>query len=322
MTTQADPAPHSTLATQNTREDRGLGTAYERYCFYQLVDAWAERYEARSALEGPLDGMAGVSGVHAAGLARRGIQVASFLPTPEKARTARAIYEASGGGSNVNVGVVADPLDLSDLPVSDLVIAYHALSQIRDWRGYLGRIAKLARKTLVVTVCNPRNWGVEAIRFAGRLRNVDGLEPPEEWHTEVLAPLLWELGQVREHVYFDCPWWPDMPDLPGLKLMAGQSVRGRVAQLLRGSSEPQPARVATPRGEGPPVARRFVFGAERWPYFGGPGWAGELLPALLRHPGFDGAKTRLLPRLAHLHAFVVDVRPRTPQARRRLGQAR
>jgi len=40
----------------------------------------------------------------------------------------------------------------------------------------------------------------------------------------------------------------------------------------------------------------------------------------LRHPGFDGSPSKLLPLFAHLHAFVVDVRPRTPQARRRLAR--
>jgi hypothetical protein len=64
-----------------------------------------------------------------------------------------------------------------------------------------------------------------------------------------------------------------------------------------------------------------VYGPDKWPYFGGEGWVEELLPALLRHPGFDGSTSRLRARIAHLHAFVVDVRPRTPQARRRLSVA-
>ena len=303
------------LATQDVRQDRGLGTAYERYCFYQLVDLWATRYGVETALEGPLDGMAGITGVHCAGLARRGIQVSSFVPTVEKAATARAVYDLNGGKASSRVQVVTDPMQIRDLPVSDMVLAYHALPQVADWRAYLKLLAKLARKILVVTVCNPDNWGVEVIRFAGRLRGIGGLEPPEVWRADVLGPALWELGQVREHVYFDCPWWPDMPDLPGLKLAAGQSVRDRVRQLFRRSKE------VPDQGEEAHLAKRYVYGPERWPYFGGPGLTDDLLPALLRHPGFDGAQTKLLPRLAHLHAFVVDVQPRTPQARRRLEQA-
>jgi hypothetical protein len=298
------------LATQDITHDRGLGTAYERWCFYQRVEEWAQRYGVESALEGPVDGMAGVSGVHLAGLARRGVPVVSAVSTAEKARSARAIYDATGGsGARAEVRVMSDPMRAGDLPRSDLVIAYHSMSLVDDWRRYVALLAERAKKVLVVTVCNPKNWGVEAVRLAARVRGVRGLEPPEAWKKEVLGPALWELGRVREHVYFDCPWWPD------LQVSPGQSLKDRVTQLFR---QDKKAIELTASADGVSLAQRFVYGAERWPYFGGPGWSEELFPALLRHPGFDGAATKLLPRIAHLHAFVVDVRPHTPQGRRRL----
>jgi hypothetical protein len=309
------------LATQLITHDRGLGTAYERYCFYQLVDRWAREYDVATMLEGPVDGMAGVAGVHGVGLARRGIKVVAAVTTEEKARVARAVYErgmtgqspASGDwrGANVDVRVVADPMRASELAPADLVIAYHALPLVDDWRAYLAVVAKLAKKAFVVTVCNPHNWGVSAIQFVGRLRGIRGLDPPDVWKTETLAPALWELGRVREHVYFDAPWWPD------LQVSAGQSLADRARQLFRQKKRD----VAFTAGEeGAALAERFVYGAERWPYFGGEGWTDELMPALLRHPGFDGTKAKWGKRVAHLHGFVVDTRPRTPQARRRLAQ--
>jgi hypothetical protein len=297
------------LATQDITHDRGLGSAYERYCFYQRVEEWAERYGVETALEGPVDGMAGVSGVHLAGLARRGVRVVSAVATEEKAASARAIYEATGGAAHAEVRVMADPMRAGELPQADMVVAYHSMSLVDDWRAYLGRVASRAKKVLVVTVCNPKNWGVEAIRVAARLRGVRGMDPPEVWKKEVLAPALWEKGRVREHVYFDCPWWPD------LQVSAGQSLADRVKQLFR---QEKKKIEFTASADGVKLAERFVYGAERWPYFGGSGWTDELLPALLRHPCFDGATTKLLPRLAHLHAFVVDVRPHTPQGRRKL----
>jgi hypothetical protein len=135
------------------------------------------------------------------------------------------------------------------------------------------------------------------------------MEPPETWRTEVLAPELWSLGRVRDHVYFDAPWWPDLQVAPG------QSLADRARQLLR---QARGDVRFTAREQGAKLAERFVYGASRWPYFGGEGWLEELLPALLRHPGFDGKAFALQARIAHLHAFVVDAQPRTPQARRRL----
>jgi hypothetical protein len=42
------------------------------------------------------------------------------------------------------------------------------------------------------------------------------------------------------------------------------------------------------------------------------------LPALLKHPAFDGGPRKVREWTSHLHGFVVDVRPRTPQAKRRI----
>lgn len=289
-------------------EDRGLGTAYERYCFYQLLESWAAQFEVESFLEGPVDGMAGVAGVHGVGLARRGVKVVSAVPTEEHARVARGVYATASAPAQV---VIAGE-DLAGLPVSDMVVCYHALSFVGDWRAYLKQVAALARKVLVVTVCNPDNWGVSVVRGLARLRGVPGMEAPESWKTEVLAPELWALGRVREHTYFDCPWWPD------LQVSAGQSLTDRLKRMV---SVKKSGFSFTDTVEESKVADKYVYGADRWPYFGGPGWVDELLPGLLKHPCFEGARSAAVrARTAHLHGFVVDMRPRTPRERRRLTQ--
>lgn len=301
----------SDVAAPDITHDRGLGSAYERYCFYQRMDEWAARYEVTSAIEGPVDGMAGISGVHSVGLARRGVKVVSTVQTESKAAIARAVY-ANYGSADAEVRVVADPMRMSELEPADMVVAYHALPFVDDWRAYVRVLAKLARKVLIVPICNPDNWGFTAIRLLGHLRGVRGLEPPAVWHTETLAPALWELGRIREHVYFDCPWWPDVP------VSAGQSVTDRLRQLVGQLKNKEDVKA----GGGPDakLADKFVYDGSKWPYFGGAGWIDELFPALIKHPCFDGSTMKSLPRFAHLHAFVVDMRPRTPQARRRLAQ--
>lgn len=287
------------------REDRGLGTAYERYCFYQRLDDLAAEYGVESFLEGPIDGMAGVAGVHGVGLAKRAIHVTSAVPSEAHADVARGIYETCNAKVHV---IVAGEADVAKLPRADMVVCYHALSSVDDWRAYLASVAALAKKVLVVTVCNPDNWGVAMIRGFARLRGKD-LAPPESWRTDVLAPELWKLGRVRDHAYFDCPWWPDL-----YQIAPGQSLKDSLRSLIGAKG----GRSGAPREE-IVVASKFVYAPGRWPYFGGPGWTDELLPALLRHPCFEGASPRVRARAAHLHAFVVDMRPRTPRERRRLA---
>jgi hypothetical protein len=296
--------------------DRGLGSAYERHHFYRLLPRWAEQLGVESVLEGPLDGMAGVPGVHGVGLARSGIPVLSVVRTEAQASITRDVYERAGATS-FEVRALEGALDVDDfapvraLPAHDLVIAYHAL-EMPNWREYIRALGRLARKALIITTCNPDNWGLGFVRALGVVRGVRVPRPPESWHLEAMAPELWQIGRVREHTYFDAPWWPDLP------VAAGQSLVDRTKRLWTGKASDMSRRF-DPKDV--VLAERFVFGAERWPYFGGPGWADELAPALDRHPSFDGRSGRVAALTAHLHAYVVDTRPRTPQERRRLEQA-
>ena len=105
------------------------------------------------------------------------------------------------------------------------------------------------------------------------------------------------------------------------------SVFGRISAKTRISTVITAVAAATPQTPGMALANtelatKFVYGAERWPYFGGDGWTTELLPALLRHPSFEGVSPALARRSGHLHAFVVDTSPRSPQAKRRLTKER
>jgi hypothetical protein len=248
-----------------------------------------------------------VAGVHGVGLAKRGVKVVAALPTDDHAKVARGVYETLGAPADV---VVAPDEGFGSLPRSDMVVSYHALSFVDDWRTHLRAAAALAKKVLVVTVCNPDNWGVAVVRAMAKLRGIRGMEAPESWRTEILAPELWNLGRVRAHTYFDCPWWPD------LQVSPGQSLTDRLRKMTSRSF----AFTDTP--EGSKVAERFVYGPGRWPYFGGPTWIDELMPALLKHPCFEGARSPAVRRRsAHLHAFVVDMRPRTPRQRRNLARA-
>lgn len=294
------------------REDRGLGSAYERYCLNQLIDRWAEEYGVETMLEGPVDGMAGIAGVHGTVLARRGIEVVAAVPTEAHAEITRAVYASSNAADHVKV-VVAGEGDVESLPKSDMVICYHALSFVGDWQAYLEKVGKLAKKVLVVAVCNPDNWGVTLMKTLARVQGHKKAGPPDNWYTDKLAPELWKIGRVREHTYFDAPWWPDLPAFDRADSYAGRSVVDRLKKMVqRRKGE---AKVESK------LADKFVYGADNWPYFGGPAFRSELMPALLKHPSFEGASPKVRARTAHLHAFVVDVRPRTPRERRRLKTA-
>lgn len=292
------------MTTSVIDRDYGLGSAYERYCFYQWVDRVAAEYKVQSMLEGPKDGMSGIPGVHGVGLARRGVAVTSLVTSRDQQAVTQEVYERAGGHATV---LAYEGEDLTNLDRHEMVISYHAAGLVADWPSYLAKLCKLATKVVLVTIRNPDNWTVRLLQAGARITGSRELDPPNEWSTEALAPLLWSAGIVKAHEYFDCPWWPD------LQLGPGQGWANRARSLARLEVKTSYA------AQGASKAEKHVYTPDRWPYFGGPGWHDELLPALLLHPGFDGASARVRRIAAHLHGFVVEVAPRTPQGRRKMS---
>jgi hypothetical protein len=275
--------------------DVGLGTAYERVAIYRLLDRWAMGRKVRSAFEGPIDGMAGIPGLHFLGLARRGCQTTVALPEQSALDRVRAVYKQYGVERNLQT-VIADPNSLPSATF-DLVLTYNALPLCPNWRDYLERIAKLATRYLIVSVTNPFSYGVH-IRKLMRLvepKRTQELFDHESTRPAVLEPLLSHLGRTLEHDLLDCPWWPDLFVETGQTLASATIERLPGISWLKKSSNPG-----------------FLYGPESFPLFeDAHGWD-ELARALRRHPAFD-EKGPLFGRLfGHHHAYLLE---RSAQAR-------
>jgi hypothetical protein len=267
---------------KSPQTDHGIVTAHERWCIYQSMDRWARAYGATSALEGPVDGISGARGVHCVGLARSGVKIVSAVSDAEAALVARRVYARAAPGASVDIQVVRDGAgaDLSFLPASDLVFTYHALPLVRDWRDYLRSLRQVTKKVLVVAVQNH-----ECLSFLSH-KIPKAFGRPAIERTDALAPVLWDLGHVREHTYLAASSWLETVIDPIRNAAAGHTAHS--------------------------------YGPDKWPFFGGDGWMEELEPALLRRTSMENGTARHRRWLARTHVFVVDVRPRTPQAKRKL----
>ncbi|MCK4408767.1 MAG: hypothetical protein KAW67_01695, partial [Candidatus Eisenbacteria sp.] len=62
-----------------TDKDTGLGTTYERIAVARLLAGLADRYTIGKVLEGPTDGITGISGLNSIPLAQRGASVELVL---------------------------------------------------------------------------------------------------------------------------------------------------------------------------------------------------------------------------------------------------
>jgi hypothetical protein len=276
------------------RNDWGLGTAYERVAVYRLMDEWLAPRGLGDLFEGPIDGMAGIPGLHGLGLARRGVSVEVGLSDEAALANVRAIYESLGLGNRLRTRF-CDPEARLPEESWDAVIIYNAFPLIDDWRGLLDRVGRASRRWVVVAVTNPVSYGAQirkAIRVVEPVKKME-LFDHESTRGDELEPELRKLGRIVSHAYFDCPWWPD------LFVDAGESLLGSTLKRLPVIG---PAFLAS-KGEQGAAPTDFVYGAAKFPLLDPDA---ELKGALARHPGFDRAPEGVARLFGHLHAYLVE----------------
>jgi hypothetical protein len=228
----------------------GTGTGTASVTLETLLAEWggAAKLDVQTVLE-RIIGRA--TAPACAAFAASGKSIVTVVDADASTERVRAVY-----GLKADVRVAGN--DDVELPKSDLVLVHGGAPH--DWQSTLTALSKHATKAMIVVVANPRAWPAQARSFLARMKEMtnpgngggapngasaattNGASGQAErsWgDTAELAPVLWEIGRVREHAFLDVP------------------------------------------------------------------------PLGIRSP-------KLAPRLAPRHAFVIDVTPRTPQARRRL----
>lgn len=262
--------------------DAGLGTLYERWAIQGLLDRWFAGVP--TALEGPVDGMAGMPGLHLLGLAKGGTRVTVVHPDPRARDAVRRVYRSAGCGDRLSL--------VSELPEAghDLVLGFNFATHVEDWRAHLAALADRADRWVVVFATHPRSYGAWIRRGLRRLepgpRRAEQFDHPS-CEPRVMREALRRHGVVEAEAYVDCPWWPD------LFVSAGQSLAS--ASLSRFGL----AGRAGPRAT-------YDFGPEDFP-FARPELPPRLARALRRHPGFDRLGGPIAGVFAHHRAFRVAV---------------
>jgi hypothetical protein len=280
-------------------QDVGLGTAFERLAVYRRVRTWANQKNIRTALEGPVDGMAGMPGLNLLPLARSGTDITVVLPDHDAIERVREVY-ARGRLSNRLTAIVAD--SPPDGATYDLVLTYNPFALVDDWRTYLGDILARSRKWAIVSVSHPTSYGVYISRGLKALRREQAsqLYEHEAAAPATLEPELERHGKIADMAYMDCPWWPDLFVTAGQSLAqevvsAVPLVGAKLAARLAPSSQPGPGPF-----DYPPDAYPFSIDDE----------PRELVEAMKRHPYFDDRSRRIASVFAHLRAYLLDVSDR------------
>jgi SAM-dependent methyltransferase len=195
-----------------TTKDTGLGTTYERVAVARLLGRIADRHEIRTVLEGPTDGITGISGLNSVPLAQRGADVELVLASEEEAALARRAWETLGLADRLTVRAAENgSLGVGDRKF-DLVWNFNSLPQVPDPDRLLDEMCDASRRYVMVFVSNTWNYGFPI----HRLHHVAAHDPWSHGDISVMnaahiANRLAERGfKVVERLLVDTPWWPDI----------------------------------------------------------------------------------------------------------------
>jgi hypothetical protein len=195
-----------------TQKDTGLGTTYERVAVARLLAGLADRYTISKVLEGPTDGITGISGLNSVPLARAGASVDLVLGDPDEVALAERAWEVLGLSDRVAIRV-ADGDSLGVEPRShDLVWNFNSLPQVVSADALLDEMCEASSRFVMVFVSNTWNYGFPIHRLHHKVAR-------EPWshgdisvmNTRAVAGKLADRGfKVVERLLVDTPWWPDI----------------------------------------------------------------------------------------------------------------
>ena len=211
-----------------TDYNEGLGLVYERFVLNDFLDDLRQKYNIRSALEAPLYGMAGVSGINCYELAKAGVEVTLVDDTPERLAGVERIWRADLQQPVALVGI--QPNEWGRLPFADnsfdMAWCWAALWYIPDPAGLLRELARVSRD--IVFVAMPNNiqvgyWMRKLVIDRGFFAHHD-----ERWtETGRLRRILAE-SRVRfvDEGVLDTPPWPDTV-MPANEVLKRLGIRSR-----------------------------------------------------------------------------------------------
>jgi hypothetical protein len=199
--------------TNITQADTGLGTTFERWALNRvLVNLW-EKYHFQSVLEGPGDGMTGINGLNSLILGLQGLTISLVLDNEQRAAFARQVWQihAPQVVPQIEVGSALSQASHS----VDLVWNFNVLTRFNSSQTILAEMARISRRYIFFCVPNAQNYSFWLHRWHHRVAKA----PWDHGDVTLMRPAPWqrtlnEMGlTVKEIVYLDCPWWPDIVDL-------------------------------------------------------------------------------------------------------------
>ncbi len=193
-----------------TDYNEGLGLVYERFVLNDFLEALRQRYALETVLEAPIYGMAGVTGINSAMLARNGCNVSLVDDIPERAEAVQRIWGELSLTPDMHV---ISPDNWGRLPFDDnsfdMTWNWAALWYLPDAAGLLRELVRTSRKLVFVAMPNSIQVGYWIRKHVIDKEFFDTID--ERWAD--IERVRWTLRnegvQIIASGVLDVPPWPD-----------------------------------------------------------------------------------------------------------------
>lgn len=219
-----EPVPPERWRKNLTDYNEGLGLVYERLMLNDFLDSLRQKYRIESALEAPIYGMAGVSGINSVILARNGVSVTLVDDNAERLEHIERIWSELNLAAHFNF-----QSPISNLPFPnkafDLAWNWAALWYLPDAEKLIGELVRVSRKLVFIAMPNRAQVGYLMRKYVLEkdfVRYVDEAWANIKRVKKILSD--WDCEIIDEGV-LDVPPWPDtvMPATEVLKRLGIQS---------------------------------------------------------------------------------------------------
>lgn len=219
-------------------EDRneGLGSSYERVVLNLKLEEIRKHYTIQSALEVPIFGFTGLSGINSMGLAKKHVSMHLIDNDRERLDLIQDVWNEANVTADFICQEKFEHLPFADTSI-DFAWNFSAMWFLEDMETFLKELTRVISKVILICVPNRSGFGYLSQKYISgadlrKLLREDFIIP----HNIItsLQKLGWKLIDGN---YIDCPPWPDigMAKEDFLKLM-------RMEWLLRffnkGGGEP------------------------------------------------------------------------------------
>lgn len=219
-----EPIPPERWRKNLSDYNEGLGLVYERLMLNDFLDSLRQTHHIESALEAPIYGMAGVSGINSVILARNGVSVTLVDDNAERLEQIERIWSELNLVAHFNF-----QSPISNLPFPnksfDLAWNWAALWYLPDAEKLIGELVRVSRKLVFIAMPNRAQVGYLMRKFVLEKDFVNYVD--ESWaNIKRVKKILrdWDCQIIDEGV-LDVPPWPDtvMPATEVLKRLGIQS---------------------------------------------------------------------------------------------------